>query len=118
MQRPANGSRLSGDDHKQTGKGVSIMTQYNVQSGPLKITIIAETAYDAALEAVRWWGRRTSGKAASHRRALEEILAVRERGQRTREERFPTFNLLAEAEGEVPENAWDRLVDLAIANNN
>lgn len=94
------------------------MFEYSVQSGPLKITIVAETAYDAALEAVRWWGRRTKGGDTTHRRALEEILAVRERGQRSSEERFPTFNLLAEAEGEAPENAWDRLLDLAVANNN
>jgi len=90
------------------------MSEYSVQSGPLKITIVAETAYDAALEAVRWWGRRTR---QNHRRALDEILAVRERRERTAE-RFPTFNLLAEAEGQSAETAWDRLIDLAIANNN
>jgi hypothetical protein len=90
------------------------MSEYSVQSGPLKITIVAETAYDAALEAVRWWGRRAR---QNHRRALDEILAVRERGQRISES-FPTFNLLAEAEGEPAETAWDRLIDLTIANNN
>ena len=55
------------------------MYEYSVQSGPLKITIVAETAYDAAVEAVRWWGRRAK---RNHRRALDEVLAVRERGQR------------------------------------
>jgi len=90
------------------------MSEYSVQSGPLKITIVAETAYDAALEAVRWWGRRAR---QNHRRALDEILAVRQRGQRM-SERFPTFNLLAAAEGEPAEAAWDRLIDLAIANSN
>jgi hypothetical protein len=93
------------------------MFEYTVKSGPLKITIVAETAYDAALEAVRWWGRRTQRHAADHRRALEEMLAVRQRGAR-QEERFPSFNLLAEAEGESAEMAWDRLIDLAIANQN
>lgn len=90
------------------------MFEYSVQSGPLKITIVAETAYDAAVEAVRWWGRRAR---QNHRRALDEVLAVRERGQRI-PERFPTFNLLAEAEGEPAESAWDRLMDLAVANSN
>jgi hypothetical protein len=90
------------------------MFEYSVQSGPLKITIVAETAYDAAVEAVRWWGRRTI---RNHRRSLEEILSVRQSGLR-RFERFPTFNLLSEAEGESPESAWDRLIDLAVANSN
>jgi hypothetical protein len=90
------------------------MFEYSVQSGPLKITIVAETAYDAALEAVRWWGRRSAG---NHRRSLEEVLAVSERGRR-RWERFPTFNLMAEAEQEPAETAWDRLIDLAVANSN
>lgn len=90
------------------------MSEFSVQSGPLKITIVAETAYDAAVEAVRWWGRRAR---QNHRRALDEVLVVRERGQ-LMSERFPTFNLLAEAEGEPAETAWDRLIDLAIANSN
>lgn len=90
------------------------MHEFTVQSGPLKITIVAETAYDAAVEAVRWWGRRA---ARNHRRSLEEVLAVRQLGQRAAE-RFPTFNLLAEAEAESPESAWDRLIDLAVANSN
>jgi hypothetical protein len=90
------------------------MFEYSVQSGPLKITIVAETAYDAAVEAVRWWGRRAK---QNHRCSLDEVLAVRERGQRSAE-RFPTFNLLAEAEGQAAETAWDRLIDLAVANSN
>ena len=77
------------------------MFEYSVQSGPLKITIVAETTYDAALEAVRWWGRRTS---RGHRRSLDEVLAVREPGSRS-SERFATFNLLAEADNESPETA-------------
>jgi hypothetical protein len=93
------------------------MFEYTVQSGPLKITIVAETAYDAALEAVRWWGRRTAGRRNAHRRSLDEVLSVREQGRRSLE-RFPTFNLLAEAEQEAPELAWDRLIDLALAHNN
>ncbi len=96
------------------------MFEYQVQSGPLKITLVAETAYDAAVEAVRWWGRRTArGTSAAHRRTLEAELTVRsnEGGQRVRE-RFPTFNLLAESEGQVPEVAWEQLMELAIAQPN
>ena len=32
------------------------MTQYVVHSGSLTIAISAETAYDAAIEALQWWG--------------------------------------------------------------
>ncbi len=94
------------------------MFQFTVQSGPLKITLVAETPYDAALEAVRWWGRRSSRGISAHRRSLEEVLAVRQHGMRAREERFPTFNLLAEAEEQSAEMAWETLLDLAVANNN
>lgn len=95
------------------------MLEFNVKSGPLKITIVAETAYDAALEAVRWWGRRIPNSQAKHRRSLDEVIQVRERdGSRISEERFPTFNLVAESEDEAPEAAWDRLIDLAIASSN
>jgi hypothetical protein len=90
------------------------MFEFSVQSGPLKITVVAETAYDAAVEAVRWWGRRTS---RTHRRSLDELLAVCQVGSRS-QQRFPTFNLLHEAENESAENAWDRLLDLAVANSN
>ncbi len=53
-----------------------VMYEYHIQSGPLKITLVAETAYDAAVEAVRWWGRRTS-QFANHRRNLEAEIQVR-----------------------------------------
>jgi len=94
------------------------MFEFQVQSGPLKITIVAETAYDAAVEAVRWWGRRTGGN-GSHRRSLEADVIVRPRYEsRMWRESFATFNLLAESEDRSPEHEWDRLIDLAVANNN
>jgi hypothetical protein len=94
------------------------MYEYRIQSGPLKITLVAETAYDAAVEAVRWWGRRTS-PVQNHRRALEAEINVRGREGSARVcERFATFNLLAESEGEAPEMAWEKLLDLAVANSN
>lgn len=95
------------------------MFEYRVESGPLKITVVAETAYDAAVEAVRWWGHRTQRGANGHRESLDAALLVRGReGTTPVRERFPTFNLLAEAEGEAPESAWDRLLDLVAANPN
>ena len=96
------------------------MFEYQVQSGPLKITLVAETAYDAAVEAVRWWGYRTArGTAAAHRRALEAELFVRGTAGGNRiQERFSTFNLLAESEGQSAEVAWEQLIDLAIAHRN
>jgi hypothetical protein len=94
------------------------MYEYRIQSGPLSITLVAETAYDAAVEAVRWWGRRV-GSQEDHRRSLEPFIQVRGgSGAQRSSERFPTFNLLAEAEGEAPEDAWERLLRLAVANNN
>lgn len=94
------------------------MYEYHIQSGPLKITLVAETAYDAAVEAVRWWGRRTT-QVANHRRNLEAEIQVRGReGSARIRERFATFNLLAEADGEAPEIAWEQLLDLAVANQN
>ena len=96
------------------------MFKYQVQSGPLKITLVAETAYDAALEAVRWWGRRTIKlREGEHRQSLDADLTVQGReGSMKVRDRFATFNLLAEADGNAPEDAWEKLIDLAVANNN
>ena len=45
------------------------MKSYVVQSGPLKITIVAESAQQAALEAIRWseaWERLLREKTCSN----------------------------------------------------
>src|SRR4030095_11597151 len=55
------------------------MKRYLVQSGPLKIMIAAASAYDAALEAVRWWDddhAAATGDAA-HRASLDAVIEVR-----------------------------------------
>jgi hypothetical protein len=88
------------------------MKQYLVQSGPLKITIVADSAYDAALEAVRWWEDpqpRAAGE-AGHRAHLDAVIEVRPKRTSRPARRFPTFNLLARASGESPARAWERLL--------
>lgn len=87
------------------------MKSYFVQSGPLKITIVAPSAYDAAIEAVQWWGAGQSPEAnADHRRNLDEQVEVRPERRSQQAKRFATFNLLARAEGEIPSQAWARLL--------
>ncbi|MEX2175921.1 MAG: hypothetical protein WD872_16285 [Pirellulaceae bacterium] len=88
------------------------MKNYFVQSGPLKITIVAESAYDAALEAVRWWdeGLVPTAKGADHRANLDAAIEVRpSRGSRM-SRMYPTFSLLARSAGESPAQAWERIL--------
>jgi hypothetical protein len=86
------------------------MKQYLVQSGPLKLTIVADSAYDAALEAVRWWDDpQPSAGESGHRASLDAVIEVRPQQTSRPARRFPTFNLLARASGESPARAWERL---------
>ncbi len=88
------------------------MKRYLVQSGPLKIAIAAVSAYDAALEAVRWWDDAqapASGEAA-HRASLDAVIEVRVTRANRPPRLFPTFNLLARAAGESPSHAWARVL--------
>jgi hypothetical protein len=96
------------------------MQRYQVVSGPLKVTLVAETAYDAAVEAVNWWGRRVSAAhSADHRRQLEAEMQVRGReGNHRIHARFATFNVIAATEHESTESAWNRLLDSAVAHHN
>ena len=95
------------------------MKSYFVQSGPLKITIVAPSAYDAAIEAVQWWGAGQSPDAsADHRRNLDEQVEVRPGRKSRLAKRFATFLLLARAEGEIPSLAWERLLQQSIGGSN
>ena len=95
------------------------MKSYFVESGPLKITIVAPTAYEAAVEAVQWWGmgRSEQQAQADHRRSLSELIEVRPSPKSRLAKRFATFNLLAQADGESAAAAWERLLQEKIGLN-
>jgi hypothetical protein len=92
------------------------MKRYFVHSGPLKITIAAPSAYEAALEAVRWWDDRRdpqllpAASDADHRAQLDAAIEVRASRTARSSRLFPTFNLLARASGESPARAWERVL--------
>ena len=90
------------------------MTQYVVHSGSLTIAISAETAYDAAIEALQWWGDSPIIQANDEcRLCLDPELSVTRPGSTRRGARFSTFELLALSRGEEPKVAWrKRLSDL------
>ena len=85
---------------------------YIVQSGPLKITIVADSAYDAALEAVRWWDDSQSPADREAEPSGQSRCGHRSSCRASRPARavFPTFNLLARAAGESPARAWERVL--------
>jgi hypothetical protein len=96
------------------------MKQYLVQSGSLSITIVADSAYDAAFEAVRWWEDPlpTSVGEADHRAHLDAVIEVRPERTNRPVRRFPTFNLLARASGESPARAWERVLREKVGQTN
>ncbi|ADB17261.1 hypothetical protein Psta_2592 [Pirellula staleyi DSM 6068] len=90
------------------------MSKFQVQSGSLKITIVAETAYDAAMEAVAWWGDRTSNMNRDQDRpSLAADLVVKTEKGRT--SRFPTYPLVARSQGQAGRDAWASLLQRAVA---
>lgn len=94
------------------------MIKYFVQSGPLKVIVVAEDAHDAALESVAWWGTRSGRKCeAAHRRDLAEEVWVSRSGFNHGGERFPTFDLLARLNRQVPDEAWQQLLRRACTDN-
>ena len=88
------------------------MKRYFVQSGPLQISIAAASAYDAALEAIRWWDAAhvPATSDAAHRASLDAVIEVRVSRANRPARLFPTFNLLARASGESPSQAWERVL--------
>lgn len=94
------------------------MVKYFVQSGPLKVVVVAEDAHDAALESVSWWGTRNGVRGeAAHRRDLAEDVWVSRSGFNRTGDRFTTFELLARLNNQVPEQAWDQLLQRACMEN-
>jgi hypothetical protein len=92
------------------------MTEYVVQSGSLKIVLLAESAMEAAIEAVLRWG---TGDVTheTHRAGFAESVTV-QRSKRGVSRRFATFNVLAHARGECPSEAWRRLLARSVASPN
>ncbi len=88
------------------------MRRYFVLSGPLQITISAVSAYDAALEAVRWWddAQAPATSDAAHRASLDAVIEVRVSRTNRPARLFPTFNLLARVAGQSPAQAWERIL--------
>lgn len=92
------------------------MTKYVVQSGSLKIVLLAETAMEAAIEAVLRWGQGDHGTDA-HRAGFAERIVV-QRGTRGGCRHFPTFNVLAYARGESRAEAWRRVLAKNVSSPN
>jgi hypothetical protein len=85
------------------------MTEYVVQSGSLKIVLLAETALEAAIEAVLQWGSGDRMNNDAHRSGFAERIVVR-KGVHGGSRQFPTFNVLAYASGESASEAWQRVL--------
>jgi hypothetical protein len=102
------------------------MHEFTVKTGKLKITIVAESARDAALEAVQIWEacsleETQHQRDAAHRANLDpltSVLRIGSLGHRGVERRFATFNLLAAARQESPQEAWDRVLQKCVSSQN
>jgi hypothetical protein len=99
------------------------MQRYLVQSGPLSITLAAPSAYEAALEAVRWWDDRRDPQLptrsdAAHRAQLAAAIEVRPRRSSRVTRVFPTFKLLARASGQSQPQAWERVLRERVGSDN
>ena len=96
------------------------MKRYLLQSGPLRVNIVAVSAYDAALEAVRWWDDASLPAApdAAHRSNLDAVIEVRVSRTSRPPRLFPTIRLLARAAGESPSQAWERVLRQHVAGAN
>ncbi len=100
------------------------MIEFRCQSGPLRITVLAETAHEAALEAIAWWGPRSKRYrndrlGAAHRRSLDELMIVEEVPSFDGGfDRFSTFELIAESEGRLASEEWNKLLDWFVGGEN
>lgn len=88
------------------------MSQYLVQSGPLKVVVHSASPLEAAVESLAWWGERESPESpASHRRDLDAVIEVKSLGEsRRRVNRFRTFSLMAESSGRSHCQAWNEVL--------
>ena len=102
------------------------MAKFVVKSGAFRVILVADEAYEAATEAVRWWGETAMD---ALRDSSMESLFVRQ-GQRlgheirvssqepgARTQRFSTFSVVAHVKQESVETAWEKLLREAASNN-
>jgi hypothetical protein len=94
------------------------MKEYVVQSGPLKITVIADCPREAALEAVACWsGRGTAENSPERPGGIQPELIVRRRGRRLLRH-FSAVRLLALVRGQSVTETWKQLLRRAVASPN
>ena len=102
------------------------MHEFTVKTGKLKITIVAESPRDAALEAVQIWAACSPTETqhqrdAANRANLDPLTRVMRIGSapcRSIERRFATFNLLAAVRQESPQEAWERVLRKCVSGQN
>jgi hypothetical protein len=96
------------------------MPKFQVCSGSVKVTILANDPRDAAVELLQSQGAATweDGGDSHRRRGLGEQILVAEPGARQPPERFITFDLLAYLNGQTPRAAWRKVLADFDPNNN
>jgi hypothetical protein len=72
------------------------MVKYYVESGSMKLRIFAESALEAALEAVAWWGERSEIAAQPGVECLGEEVRVRRNLASGEAKRYATVRLIAQ----------------------
>ncbi len=95
------------------------MKEYVVQSGPLKITIVADCPREAALEAVACWQDREEREATETvcPTLVEPELIVRRRGHRVLRH-FSAVRMLAQLRGQSLTETWKELLARRVASCN
>lgn len=94
------------------------MKEYVVQSGPLKITVIADCPREAAREAVSCWSGRGADETTPQRPGgMQAELVVRRRGRRVLRH-FSAVRLLALVRGQSVTETWKQLLRRAVASPN
>jgi len=83
------------------------MHEYVVQSGPLKITIVADCPREAALEAVACWQDREASDL--HPKPIEPELSVRRRGHRVLRH-FSSVRMLAQLRNQSLAETWKEIL--------
>ena len=92
------------------------MHEYVVQSGPLKITIVADCPREAAVEAIACWEDRDPNPAERPAFIAPE-LSVRRRGHRVLRH-FSAVRMLAQLRQQTLEETWKDVLSRRIASVN